>query len=524
MISSKQTGNYVVTKWVQINCNFISKAKYTELSSEDNNENFYCITCINQELPFGLENNTVFNQTNLLGLNTDSNLENLNFNLSKDEKKFINHIANLILENNDSVIRNKKFCNYYTTDEFCLKNFQNTQYFSIFHLNIHSLQFHKSDLDILLDTLKLKFDIIALSETKLKKGFDPVHDIDLPDYHYESTPTEANKGGTLIYVADKLNYKPRKDLEIYESKNIESTCIELINKKGRNTIVCCIYKHHTITQKQFTQHLKQLLSKISKEKKVCYLAGYFNMNLLHLENDPEIEKYFDLVIYYKFMPLITSPTRIAKSSKTLIDNIFFNEFSNDIISGNLTVGISDHMPQFALIPKNIPKPENNNAKPFKNTRKLKSIDTTKFNQDLNRIDWSTSDSEDVDRYGSNFLHVFEQLLDIHAPPTKTKLTNKRIKQNSKPWVNKDIIKLIKSKDKTHHKYIHEKNNITKDQLFANYKQQKNEITKLIRQSKKTHCNEYFSKNNTNIKKIYGLESIKFSINPSHPHQAQFALR
>ena len=101
----------------------------------------------------------------------------------------------------------------------------------------------------MLDTLKLKFDIIALSETKLKKGFDPVHDIDLPDYHYESTPTEANKGGTLIYVADKLNYKPRNDLEIYESKNIESTCIELINKKGKNTIVCCIYKHHTITQK-----------------------------------------------------------------------------------------------------------------------------------------------------------------------------------------------------------------------------------------------------------------------------------
>ena len=37
-------------------------------------------------------------------------------------------------------------------------------------------------------------------------------------------------------------------------------------------------------------------------------------------------------------------------------------------------------------------------------------------------------------------------------------------------------------------------------LFANYKQQKNEITKLIRQSKKTYYNEYFSKNNTNIKK------------------------
>ena len=50
------------------------------------------------------------------------------------------------------------------------------------------------------------------------------------------------------------------------------------------------------------------------------------MNRLYLENDSEIEKYFDLVTNYKFMPLITSPTRIAKSSKTLIDNIFSMNF------------------------------------------------------------------------------------------------------------------------------------------------------------------------------------------------------
>ena len=53
-----------------------------------------------------------------------------------------------------------------------------------------------------------------------------------------------------------------------------------------------------------------------------------------------------------------------------------------------------------------------------------------------------------------------------------------------------------------------KKNITKDQLFANYKQQKNEITKLIRQSKNIYYNEYFSKNNTNIKKLWiGVNQI-----------------
>ena len=66
---------------------------------------------------------------------------------------------------------------------------------------------------------------------------------------YEHTPTEANKGGALIYISDKLNYKPRKDLEIYESKNLESTFVEMINAKGKNTIIGCIYKHHTISQK-----------------------------------------------------------------------------------------------------------------------------------------------------------------------------------------------------------------------------------------------------------------------------------
>ena len=133
-----------------------------------------------------------------------------------------------------------------------------------------------------------------------------------------------------MYISDKLNYKPRKDLEIYNKKQIESTFVEILNEKGKNIIVGCIYKHHTITQNEFIEILSPLLMKISKEKKICYLAGDFNMNLLHLEKDPEIEKYFDLLTNNKFMPLVTSPTRIAKSSKTLIDNIFYNQFSNDI--------------------------------------------------------------------------------------------------------------------------------------------------------------------------------------------------
>ena len=44
------------------------------------------------------------------------------------------------------------------------------------------------------------------------------------------------------------------------------------------------------------------------------------------------------------------PTRITSHSNTLIDNIFSNVIEPDIISGNLTATISDHMHQFAIIP------------------------------------------------------------------------------------------------------------------------------------------------------------------------------
>ena len=41
--------------------------------------------------------------------------------------------------------------------------------------------------------------------------------------------TEANKGGTLLYLSKELNYKPH--LELHKIKDLESSFIEIINQK-----------------------------------------------------------------------------------------------------------------------------------------------------------------------------------------------------------------------------------------------------------------------------------------------------
>jgi hypothetical protein len=84
--------------WVHIRCNSISPSRYLELCEEDNYEDFLCIKCFNNELPFGTEN--TFNQITKFGL-SNSNLEDLNVNISKKDKKLINLLSKVISENND---------------------------------------------------------------------------------------------------------------------------------------------------------------------------------------------------------------------------------------------------------------------------------------------------------------------------------------------------------------------------------------------------------------------------------------
>ena len=53
-----------------------------------------------------------------------------------------------------------------------------------------------------------------------------------------------------------------------------------------------------------------------------------------------------------------------------MDNIFFSEFCSGIVSSNITVGISDHMPQIALMPDNTTKKDTFKALPQKSYQKI----------------------------------------------------------------------------------------------------------------------------------------------------------
>ena len=151
----------------------------------------------------------------------------------------------------------------------------------------------------------------------------------------------------LLYVANHLSYKCRNDLNIYKKNESESTFIEIGNPKKSNIIVGIKYRHPSMDLNDFNSNY---LNNISKKQKSIFLLRDFNANLLNYIEHNLTDEFLDSLASNSFIPLILQPSRTTSHSNTLIDNIFSNIVDPDIISGNLTATISDHLPQFAIIP------------------------------------------------------------------------------------------------------------------------------------------------------------------------------
>ena len=114
---------------------------------------------------------------------------------------------------------------------------------------------------------------------------------------------------------------------------------------------------------EFNNHLNQMLE-VSKEQKQIFLLVNFNINLLNCNVHQPTNDFLDLLASNSIIPYILQPTRFTSHSKTLIDNIFSNILSSEIISGNLTGTISDHLPQFLFAPNILSNPSYNRSNIF----------------------------------------------------------------------------------------------------------------------------------------------------------------
>ena len=69
---------------------------------------------------------------------------------------------------------------------------------SLLHINSYSLKKNFDELQHLLSCTKTKFDIIAISETRITKEVSLSNNLNLNNYSFAFTPTETSAGSTIL--------------------------------------------------------------------------------------------------------------------------------------------------------------------------------------------------------------------------------------------------------------------------------------------------------------------------------------
>ena len=149
-------------------------------------------------------------------------------------------------------------CDYYYLIDFN-KVIVTKQDLAVLHLNISLLSSHINKLKLLLSSFNLTFDIICITESRITKSNLLTSNIYIPGYNNEQNPAESSAGGTLIYISQKISDKNRPDLQIYQTRHLESTLIEILVTDKSNFIIGSVYKHPPMQPYSFNTSFSQLL-------------------------------------------------------------------------------------------------------------------------------------------------------------------------------------------------------------------------------------------------------------------------
>ena len=193
--------------------------------------------------------------------------------------------------------------------------------------------------------LELKFDVIALSETRLKDNDNTMFEMEGYN-NCTCSRTDKSGGGVALYINDSLQHRYLPDKSRYISNCAEIVSVEITLRNGKKVIICCIYRAPNTDFNTLSEFINDILSNIGK--RTVYMCGDFSVDLLQYDKHAATNDFIDQLYAIGLHPLITRPTRITSHSNTLIDNIFTTDLSSHIHSGLIINDMSDHLPIYQI--------------------------------------------------------------------------------------------------------------------------------------------------------------------------------
>ena len=261
-----------------------------------------------------------------------------------------------------------------------------------------------------------------------------------------------------------------------------------MNFKGLVVNLYVIYHFPNTSVIQFCDELSDLLEEnIVSDHGVLLLTGNFNIHMDNLQN-PDTIIFSDFLESFGLINFVGFPTH---QSHHMLD-LFITHQSSIIKSVPQGEFFSDHCFIYALLHLDCPTPKPKTV----SYRKLKGINTTKFNKDIMDAflfwDQPSSLSDHVQSYNTILLDA----LDKHAPE-KTKCIRDTHHQ---PWFNDQI----KAEIILHHKKVRIWQSEQMEYAWRAFYNQRRFVANIIKTAQMSYYKNIISENKHDFKAIYKI--------------------
>ena len=243
-------------------------------------------------------------------------------------------------------------------------------------------------------------------------------------------------GGVGIFVSERIRFTEVKMNVNYEC--IEYAVINIMTKNENKTItIGSLYRSPNTNDTKFVEEYKGLLSelyKTSKSKKLI-LGMDHNLDFLKHSIHKRTHDFIELNLDNNLLPSITRPTRITKSSATLIDNIIVSQCL--MANSESRIVIDDISIQLPSIVKFNDMLQKDKSSKIITSRNLNDKTLQKINDTLMGTNWSAVITENVDESFDSFHDLLLRTLNRYAPIVTRKLSSKSYRRE--PWLSPSLL-------------------------------------------------------------------------------------
>ena len=359
---------------------------------------------------------------------------------------------------------------------------------AILQHNIRGVLGKQESLKLLLNDIRheCRVHVIMLAETWLKKN--NAKRVKIPGYSFVGSHRKSKRGGGVgILMSQNLEYRQRQDLSL-NIPNFESITVEMKTHQ-QSILFCTIYRPPNSSDRDFLKNYSRLIKKFTPRQLARLIIGLdHNLDLIKHSKHKVTNEFIELNLENQLLPTITKPTRITRTTTTLLDNIIVGRtFQSDYEPSIVISDISDHLPCLLKI--------NNPSLFLKSptkitTRALNNEKICELNSKLMEINWDEvlGNGSTSEQY-TNFENILTNCIDEVAPYHTIKIpSNKIIKE---PWLSVSLHKCHKKQQQLYKKTL--KSTSTEEDQNK-YKTYRNKLKQIVRRARedfyRAKCTEY----------------------------------